>query len=116
MTLMAHRDSLTSLADVTIGARFLRRLPAFLRHQISPDHARATLLHRLERREADFLTIARRAVYEQPGSPYLQLLQLAGCEYGDLERLAPRTTASGKILHLHLERHPAPKTASPLKR
>jgi len=101
MTLTAHRDSLISLADVTIGARFLRRLPSFLRHPLSLGEARATLLRRLERREADFLTIARRAIYEHPGSPYRSLLNLAGCEYGDLERLVRKDGVEGALRILY---------------
>jgi len=100
MTLTAHRGSLISLADVTIGARFLWRLPSFLRHPLSLEEARATLRHRLERREADFLTITRRAIYEHPGSPYRTLLNLAGCEYGDLERLVSQDGVEGALLTL----------------
>jgi hypothetical protein len=87
MTEAARLDSFISLADVTIGARFLSRLPAFLRHRISPKQARAILRRRFEQREADFLAIAKLGIYQQAQSPYLPLLQLAGCEYGDLERL-----------------------------
>jgi hypothetical protein len=76
--------------DVIIGLRFLCRLPSFLRHPVSIAEARVTLRQRLERREADFLTIAKRAIYEHSGSPYRQLLKLAGCEYGDLERLVSK--------------------------
>jgi hypothetical protein len=81
---------LPSFEDVVIGARFLCRLPSFLRHPVSIEEARVTLRQRLERRETDFLTIARRAIYEYPDSPYRQLLKLAACEYGDLERLVSK--------------------------
>jgi len=33
------------------------------------------------------LSVVRRAVYDNPSSPYLPLLQYAGCEYGDVERM-----------------------------
>lgn len=52
--------------------------------------ARSILERRLREREADFLTLMQRAVYAQRASPYLQLLRLAGCECGDLERLVHR--------------------------
>ncbi len=90
MRMMPPLESLISFEDVKVGARFLWKLPAFLRHPLSVDDARATLRQRLERREADFLTIAKRAIYEHPGSPYRQLLKLAGCECGDLERLVSK--------------------------
>jgi hypothetical protein len=46
------------IADARAGARLLRRLPAFLRRPITAEEARATLRHRLERRDAYFLEFA----------------------------------------------------------
>ena len=45
---------------------------------------------RLAAREADFLQLIRRAVFERSESPYRVLLRAAGCEYGDLARLVER--------------------------
>jgi hypothetical protein len=75
--------------DLALGARFLWRLRSFLRHPVSTQQARSILRRRLEWREADFLTLVRQAVYSRAGrsSPYRKLLELAGCEYGDLEQL-----------------------------
>jgi hypothetical protein len=96
----ARKNSLISLADATIGARFLSRLPAFLRHRITPEQARAILRRRFEQREADFLAIAKLGIYQRAHSPYLSLLQLAGCEYGDLERLVSQDGVEGALLTL----------------
>jgi hypothetical protein len=85
------------LEDVLVGARFLARLPAFLRHPVSLDEARAVLHRRLEQREADFLALVRRAIYGNPANPYRQLLSLAGCEYGDLERLVNHDGVDGAL-------------------
>jgi len=93
-------DSLISLADVTIGARFFCKLPSFLRHPLTLEQARATLRRRFEQREADFLAIARLGIYQRARSPYRQLLQLAGCEYGDLERLVSQDGVEGALLTL----------------
>lgn len=60
-------------------------LPGFVRKQISREDALRTLSDRLAHREDLFLSSLRDAVYAHPGSPYLQLLKHAGCEYGDLE-------------------------------
>jgi len=79
--------SLIPLGDLVVGWRLLSRLPGFLRHPIDPEQARSILRGRLERREADFLALIRRAVYANRSSPYRQLLQHTGCEYGDVERL-----------------------------
>lgn len=75
------------IAELTMAARLLRRLPSFLRHPITLDEARVTLRRRLERREDDFLGVARHGIYDHPRSPYRELLKVAGCAYGDLERL-----------------------------
>jgi hypothetical protein len=85
------------LEDVVAGARFYWSLPSYLRHPISLEEARATLRRRLERREADFLALARRAIYRHAGSPYRRLLELAGCEYGDLERLVGQEGVEGAL-------------------
>lgn len=77
-------------ADLAIGARFLAALPSFLRSPVTPEEARDALRYRLEHREARFLALLRRAVYEHDGSPYRALLRLAGCTLGDLERLVAR--------------------------
>jgi hypothetical protein len=92
-----HSACRVSIADLIIGARFLRRLPSFLRHPIGPEDARAILRRRLERRETGFLALVRRAIYEHAGSPYRELLHLAGCEYGDLERMVGREGVEGAL-------------------
>jgi hypothetical protein len=87
MPAMASGLPVVSFQDVLAGTRFLARLPSFLRHRVSLEEARATLRRRLDEREADFLAFVRRAIYDNPDSPYGQLLGWAGCAYGDLERL-----------------------------
>ena len=88
---------LLSVEDMLLGARFFWTLPSLLRHRISLEEAQTTLRRRLEHREADFLTLAKRVIYENPGSPYRQLLTLAGCEYGDLERLVRQDGVEGAL-------------------
>ncbi|HEX6669878.1 MAG TPA: hypothetical protein VF061_09985, partial [Gemmatimonadales bacterium] len=63
----------------------------------SPAEARLVLRQRLEQREADFLALAERLVYGQAASPYRELLRLAGCEYGDLERLVRQEGLEGAL-------------------
>jgi len=91
---------MVSFADIAMGVRFVSRLPSFLRHPLTLKEAWQVLRERLERREADFLVIVRRAVYEHPGSPYRDLLKLAGCEYGDLERLVSQDGVEGALCTL----------------
>src|SRR6266508_1505027 len=95
--MVARASSAIPIEDIAIGARLLWDLPGYLRHPISPEEALATVRRRLERREADFLDLARGAIYANPSSPYHDLLGLAGCEYGDLERLVGRDGVEGAL-------------------
>jgi len=52
----------------------------------------------LVQRERNLLRIVERAVFRNPVSPYRELLALAGCEYGDFERMVH---ASGVEATLH---------------
>jgi len=80
-------DTTPSFGDLKAGAKFAASLPAFLHRKITPETARLIQTARLRRREAAFLKIVKRTVFENPTSPYLALFRNAGCEYGDLVRL-----------------------------
>ena len=80
-----------------MGARLVGGLRAYLRNPLTLVEARALLRQRLERRDADFLALARDAVFANSRSPYRALLRLAGCEYGDLERLVRREGVEGAL-------------------
>jgi hypothetical protein len=99
--MLAQLPPLAGLEDVASGLRFLWGLPAALRQAIGPQQARATLRARLERRETDFLTLAKRAIYAYDASPYRPLLRLAGCEYGDLEQLVLEHGVEGALRVLY---------------
>ena len=94
---------LTALSanDILVGARFLGALPGYLRRPVDLAEARAIVRRRLMRREVDFLTFLERAVFGNPTSPYLTLLWLAGCEYGDVERLVARDGVEGALAELY---------------
>src|SRR5215211_3339611 len=87
--------------DLATGARLLRDLPGFLRHPISLEQAGAILRRRLEQREPEFLALARATIYANPTSPYRRLLSLAGCDYGDLERLVRQEGLEQALLSLY---------------
>ncbi len=94
---------LLSPADLSMGARLITGLPRVLRHPIRIEAARATLRRRLERREADFLDLVWWGVYANPSNPYGDLLRLAGCEYGDLERLLSQDGLEGALGRLYAQ-------------
>jgi hypothetical protein len=85
------------LEDFALGARFVRGVATLWGRPLGLEQARAELRSRLERREGDFLGLMQRAVFAQPASPYRRLLELAGCEYGDLERLVQREGLEGAL-------------------
>jgi hypothetical protein len=75
------------LAGAEVFWRFARGLPRFLRSPLSPEDCNAIIRKSLTERERNFLRLLRRAIYEFPASPYRKLLEWAGVEYADLERL-----------------------------
>jgi hypothetical protein len=85
------------IVDAGAGARFLSRAPAFLRRPITRDGAKAGLRRRREGRQRDFQELIRRAVYGAERSPYRALLEHAGCELGDFERLVRQDGVEGAL-------------------
>src|SRR4030095_2630786 len=78
------------LHEVVAGARFMSHIPSFLRHRLTVEEAHRVLRDAQEQRNENFLSLVSRGVYENPQSPYRQLLEHAGCEYGDIERLVAK--------------------------
>jgi len=74
-----------TLATLQMYGRFVVGLPRYLRRQISLDEAQDAIRQGVADREENFLRIARRGIFENPRSPYLPLLEDAGCSFGDLE-------------------------------
>jgi hypothetical protein len=91
----------TWLEDIGAGVRLLWDLPSFLRTPLSPAAARAALDRRLERRDQDFLDLARLAIFGATQSPYRRLLAHAGFSYGDLAALVHREGLDGALRVLY---------------
>jgi hypothetical protein len=89
------------LGEAWLGVSLAARLPRFLRHPLAVDEARAIVAARLARREASFLDVVARGVYERPASPYRALLGFAGCEPGDLEHLVRQDGVEGALRALY---------------
>ena len=88
------------LQEMLSGVRYLRQIPRFLRHPLSVEAARTTLRQRFEHRASDFLFLIRLAFAGHAENPYRRLFELAGCEYGDIERLVDREGVDGALLTL----------------
>jgi hypothetical protein len=78
-------------------AQFPLALRRFVRHRLTLDEARRIVRERMERREENFLCVVERSVYGYPRSPYLALLKLAGCEWGDLRALVKQKGLEGAL-------------------
>src|SRR5262245_23250783 len=88
------------LHDLAMVTRAMRGLPKFLRTPITASTARAIVARRLERRREDLLSLLRHTVFDYPHSPYLALMQAAGCEYGDVERMLYEDGVEGALRRL----------------
>lgn len=91
---------MSSIGQIDAYARFALGLRRYLRERATPELGRQMLAERQRHREVNLLSIARRAVYDNQNSPYLPLLRMAGCEYGDLERMVRRDGVEGSLRHL----------------
>jgi len=86
--------------EAMMAARLARDLPPWLHRTVTLGEARDRVRRRLAERPARLLRLARRAVYGNPGSPYLRLLRHAGCELGDFEQLVASHGVEGTLATL----------------
>lgn len=84
-------------------ARYVRRLPEFLRTTVTPDEARRRVEEALRRREESFLGVLEHGVYANPRSPYRKLLEAAGAELGDVRRMVGELGLEPTLERLHDE-------------
>lgn len=78
-------------------AQFPLALRRYLRPGLTVEGAREIVQRRMEERDDRFLALVERSIYGQPGSPYLALLRLAGCEPGDLRALVKQKGLEGAL-------------------
>lgn len=79
------------MSDTLDYTKLLARFPFARRRvfqkRLTLPQAQSIIRERMAHRPENFLTIAERFIYNYPRSPYLPLLQIAGCEPGDLHIL-----------------------------
>jgi len=86
-----------TLEYLKMFARFPLALRRFLRHRLTVHDAIRIVRERMEHREERFLNTLERRIYGYPGSPYLRLLEAAGCELGDVKELVKRRGLEGAL-------------------
>lgn len=84
-----YNNRLTSaplIRELKYYARMALQMPTWARIPLEPD-PHAAVRRALATREANFLLLARRGIFENPANHYQRLFDWAGCEFGDLERM-----------------------------
>lgn len=76
---------MSSIGQMTAYARFAVDLRRYLRAPATVELGRQVIGQRLRGRDANFLPLMKRAVSDNSSGPYVPLLRMAGCEYGDFE-------------------------------
>jgi hypothetical protein len=69
----------------------------FLRETLSVQESTHLIREWIEKREARFLRKLEKMVFKYPASPYLNLLQAAGCELGDVRQLLQTEGLDGTL-------------------
>jgi hypothetical protein len=94
---------MTFSASLPEPLRYARQLRSFFDSTISLAEARAAIEHRLAAREANFLHVLERGIYNHPSSPYLALLKLARCDLGDISAMLRRRGLQATLTQLRRE-------------
>jgi len=71
--------------DLIKYSRLALELRGFLRGTITLEESKQVIAQRLRDREKNFLNLVQKGIYQNPKSPFFKLLELAGCQYGDIE-------------------------------
>ena len=77
--------------------RLARHIRSFLAEPLTVEQASALIVHGVEQRHQRFLTKLELAIYGNPKSPYRKLLEMCGCEYGDVSRLVETEGLDGAL-------------------
>lgn len=83
---MLLKKGLNQIRRARSYGNFLAALPGFLRRRMTLHEATTIFRQRMANRGENLLEMFKGAIYDNPGSPYLPLLKLAGCDYADIER------------------------------
>jgi phenylacetate-coenzyme A ligase PaaK-like adenylate-forming protein len=95
---MSILDDLKMYGRFAFGLAFgLRR---YLRNTITLEEAEETVHRRLADREHNFLRVLERGIFRWPKSPYLPLLRMAGCEFGDIRNMVRKSGLEKTLLAL----------------
>ncbi|HEX7587124.1 MAG TPA: hypothetical protein VF478_02305 [Anaerolineae bacterium] len=68
--------------------------------KLSVGQAQEIMREQMDQREDNFLRIVDQCIYNHAPSPYLRMLQMSGCQYGDVQRLVRDQGLEGALHEL----------------
>ena len=82
---MLKRDVSQLRSDIQGIVALIKGVPDFFKERVTLQRAEEQIERDLDQREERFLKVVRNGIFDRPKSPYLKLLQVAGCEFADLQ-------------------------------
>jgi hypothetical protein len=73
------------ISDAIKYSRLALGLRSFLSSTITLEESQRVIAERLHNREKNFLSLVQKGIYQNPKSPFFKLLEVAGCEFGDIK-------------------------------
>jgi len=73
----------------------------YLKEIYTPQQCRETIRKRIAEREQNFLNMVETGIFKNRESPYLKLLMLAGCEFGDIQSSVSQHGIEETLRKLH---------------
>ena len=74
---------MSAVNQLRVYWNFIFGLKSFLKDPINAEQSWQITRDRLENRQQNLLNVVKSSIYANPDSPYLKLLEMTGCEYGD---------------------------------
>ncbi len=75
------------ISDMIKYSRLAFSVRGFLRGTVSLEQSKQVIAARFQNRERTFLSIVQKGIYGNPKSPFLKLLEVANCEFEDIESM-----------------------------
>jgi len=89
------------ISDLMKYSRLAWELRSFLKNEVTLKQSKEAIRKRLLNREQNFLNLIKKGIFQSRKSPYLRMLKIAGCEFGDIEALVNRDGVEGALQKLY---------------
>ena len=89
------------ITDLFKYSRLAWDLRSFLQNNVTLELSKQVITERLVNREQNLLTVIQRGIFQSPKSPYLKMLEIAGCEFGDIEAMVGNDGVEGALQKLY---------------